>query len=50
MGDEEFIFKEKFDRPVERSSTLVKILTNEQKPNQNSKHLKQQRYQKQHYP
>ena len=26
MGDEEFIFKEKFDRPVARSSTLVKIL------------------------
>lgn len=26
MGEEVFIFKEKFDRPVARSSTLAKIL------------------------
>ena len=38
MGDEVFIFKEKFDRPVARSSTLVKTLQmNKTKlPKQNS--------------
>ena len=42
MGDEVFIFKEKFDRPVARSSTLVKILQmNKTKlPKQNLKHLR----------
>lgn len=42
MGDEVFIFKEKFDRPVARSSTLVKILQiNKTKlSKQNCKHLR----------
>ena len=45
MGDElVFIFKEKFDRPVTRSSTLVKILQYHEQTKtrcQNNQHLVQ---------